>query len=85
MRSNIRLFGERKYLSGGLTDVSNILPYNEFKMCRDIENQVINPEFGDFMVKKAEAYLDEEIPMLPLSMYREYRTPGMKNAGVRAH
>ena len=80
MRSNIRIFGERKYLSGGLTDISNILPYDEFIMCRDIENKTMDPEFGAHMVKEAEPMLEEEIPMLPLSMYRE-----LKSTGVRSH
>ena len=57
MRSGIRIFGERKYLSGGLTDISNILPYEEFKMCRDIENPVMNDDFGSVMIEKAEKAL----------------------------
>ena len=80
MRSNIRVFAERKYLSGGVTNIDNILPYEEFEICRDIKNKTIDSDFGNAMVEKAEAALAEEIPMLTLSLYRE-----LSQTGIRSH
>ncbi len=72
MRSNIKVFYQRGYLRGQLTDAHNILSYDDCELFYDIKDKKINPEIGKFMVKKAEKFLNEPIPFLPLSAYRDY-------------
>ena len=80
MRSNIRVFSSRGYLKGGLVDVNNVVPYDKFVMCRDVQDKKIDPVFGAHMVSEAEKMLDEEIPMLTLSLFRE-----KSKTGIRSH
>ncbi len=80
MRSNIRVFSRKGYLSGSVTDKGNILPVSEFKMYRDLGDELkMDKAFGEQMVKNAEEYLAEPIPMLTLSLFRE-----MKKTKIRS-
>lgn len=53
-----------------------LLPYSDFKLFRDIDNPEINEEKAEWVLKRAEKYLETEIPLLPASLYREYVTNG---------
>ncbi len=85
MRSEIKVFYQRGYLRGSVTDAHNILPYEECKLFSDIEEQKITPELGDYMVKKAEKYLEEPIPFLPLSLYRDKYLTGVRSRFEAKH
>ena len=75
MKSGIRVFSERGYTAKG-----NVLPFEEFVLNRDLPRDArINDEIGAYYVEKAEEYLNEEIPLLPLSLYREYRLTGVRS------
>ena len=67
-----KIFEERKVKAKG-----NLLPYEEFVLYRDLpRDRTPDPEKLAKIIKRAESYLTEEIPMLPLSLYREFFTNG---------
>ena len=81
MKSGIRAFNERGYSAEG-----NVLPFSEFILNRDIpRNAKINDEVGVHYVEKAEKYLEEEIPLLPLHLYREFKLTGVRSNFERYH
>jgi len=67
MKSNIRVFAERKITAEG-----KVLPRSECRLAHDLENHTLSPESGEFFVRQAEKLLGEEIPLLPLSLYRDF-------------
>ena len=86
MRSEIKIFYESGYLKNRVIDEDKILPFSEFKLFRDMDGELtINPDFGDFMVELAEKILDEPIPVLPLSLYREKKAKGIRSNFERVH
>lgn len=58
---------------------NRLLPYSEFKLFSDIKNPQIPDEKIEGILKRAEALLDESIPLLPASLYREYVTNGNRS------
>lgn len=80
MNSNIRIFNERKITSKG-----NILPLSEFELARDIPIKIINDEIGAFCVSEAEKMLSEEIPLLPLSLYRDKALTDVRSRFEKPH
>ena len=75
MRSDRRPFAERGFNARAL-----VIPYSEFKLMTDMPSDaMINDELGADFVTRAEKVLEEEIPLLPLSLYREYRKTGNRH------
>ena len=64
-------FEERKIKATGL-----VLPKKDFKLFCELDGYGYDAEKMDEIVKRAEALLDEEIPLLPLSKYREFSITG---------
>ena len=81
MKSGIRVFSERGYSAKG-----NLLPYDEFVLNLDLPRDArINDEVGAHYVEKAEEYLTKEIPLLPLSLYREFKLTGVRSNFEKYH
>ncbi|MBQ9691824.1 MAG: heparinase II/III family protein [Clostridia bacterium] len=80
MDSNIRVFKEREITAKG-----NILPLSEFEFARDIPNKIINDEIGAYFVAQAEKMLSEEIPLLPLSLYRDKALTDVRSRFEKPH
>ena len=55
------------------------LPHEKFRLFSDIKNAEIVPEKMEKIVRRAENYLERDIPLLRASVYREYVTIGNRN------
>jgi len=80
MRSEIRVFKD-----SGITAAGKILPFSEFRLNRDVAQTRINDERGASFVAEAEKMLGEEIPLLPLSLYRDYSKTTVRSRFERPH
>ena len=56
-----------------------VLPYDSFKLFRDVSNPAFEPEKLKRIVAEAERFLDKDIPLLRASVYREYVTNGNRS------
>ena len=84
MRSEIRVFKRNGVFSRSkIQDM--LLPFDSFKIYRDIKEKRINDDKGKYFVEKAEQYLAEPIPFLPLSLYRDYFITGMRSTFEAKH
>ena len=72
MKSNIRVFYKKGYLKNYLTERDNILPFEKFRLFPDLDKEVPNEKVGKYLVGKAEEYLKMDIPLLPLSLFRDF-------------
>ncbi len=70
-----RIFEERSITSEG-----KVLQKSEFKPFSDIENLVAVPEKIELIIKKAEEYLETEVPFLSLSSYRDFKLTGNRSS-----
>ena len=52
------------------------LPYDEFRLASDVGNIILDPEKMKTVMEKAERALTQDIPFLPLSLYREFSVNG---------
>lgn len=80
MRSEIRVFKDSGMIAAG-----KILPFAEFRLNRDVAECRINDERGARFVAEAEKMLGEEIPLLPLSLYRDYAKTSVRSRFERPH
>jgi len=80
MRSNVRAFAEKKLNAWG-----NVLPRSEFKLNSDIEGAKINDEIGAHFVSKAEVFVNEEVPLLPLSLYLDFAKTKVRSRFEKPH
>jgi len=80
MKSGIRVFKDR-----GITARGNLLSRGDFRLNRDIAEEKIRKESGDFFVAQAEEMLEEEIPFLPLSLYRDFSLTAVRSRFERKH
>lgn len=70
-----RIFAER-----GLTANGNLLPFEDFVLYRDLKGErKPDPEKLAAITARAEKYLSEDVPMLPLSLYREFFVNGNRS------
>ena len=84
MRSEIKVFKERGYRSADFAE-QKLPSYGEYELFSDIKDKRINDEMGQYMVKKAEPFLDEEIELLPLSLYRDKFLTGIRSRFEAKH
>ena len=63
----------------------NVLPYEKFKLFRDIEKIEYDEAMMAAIVKKAETYLEEPIPFLSLSLYRDKYLTGVRSRFENKH
>ncbi len=73
-RSEIRAFKKN-----GFTAAGNVLPLSEMKLFIDYKNPTVDKTRGDYVVSKAEEYLEKDIPMIPLSLYRDKFLTGVRS------
>ena len=73
-KSNIRPFGEGKFDIRG-----RVLPYGEYRPFSFLPELRMNDEVAPHIIERAEAALNEPIPMLPLSLYRDFELTGMRS------
>ena len=66
-----RIFKDR-----GINPKGLVLPLKDFKMFCELEGFQYDPDKMGNVVKSAEEMLSEEIPFLPLSLYRDYQLTG---------
>ena len=66
-----KVFEKRKINTKGIT-----LSREKFKLFLDMESPSFCKEKVDYVITRAEQYLDTPIPSLPLSLYREYQLNG---------
>ena len=67
MRGNIRVFKE-----SGVKAHGNLLPYEDFKLFSDLTELKLDKGMADSIVSGAEKYLEEPIPYIPLSLFRDF-------------
>jgi|GEM_PF-614497 len=80
MKSHIRVFREC-----GMSARGKILPYSECRLFSDLAEHRINDEMGAYFVQEAEKMLTEEIPLLPLSLYRDKFLTGIRSRFEKFH
>ncbi len=66
----------RIYEENGASARGNVLPLSLFRPFLDFDKATPDEKYLDELVKAAEDMLDEEIPLLPLSLYRTYFKTG---------
>ncbi|HBJ19184.1 MAG TPA: hypothetical protein DDY70_05560, partial [Clostridiales bacterium] len=69
-----KIFEERKIKAKG-----NLLPFEDFVLYHDLKERKPDPEKLATITARAERYLTEEIPILPLPLYREYFVNGNRS------
>jgi len=70
----MKLFASRNIHATG-----KVLPLSEFHLFSDIKDQTPNPDKIAEVIRLAEAALAEDIPSLPLSLFREYHKNGNRS------
>lgn len=74
-RSEIRIFQKNNFNAKG-----KVLSLSEMRLFRDYgEVPKIDPARAAFVKKKADEYLTEEIPLIPLSLYRDKFLTGVRS------
>ena len=73
-RSEIRAFRKNGYTAAG-----NTLPLSEMKLFIDYENLTVDKMRGDYVVSKAEEFLNKELSLIPLSLYRDKFLTGVRS------
>ncbi len=73
-RSEIRVFRKN-----GFTAKGNVLPLNEMKLFIDMKKPKVAPERGNFVLSKAEEYMNLELKLIPLSLYRDKFLTGVRS------
>ena len=84
MTSNERVFYKNGYLKNGMVPVENVLPFEKFKLFSDITPEW-DKELGESYVKKAEEYMNEELTVMPLSLYMEKFKTGIRSNFEKYH
>ena len=79
-KSGIRVFSKRGIKAKGL-----LLPIGEFKLYRDLDSYKIHPERARYILEKAEVYLNEDLMVLPLSLYRDKFVTGSRSNYENVH
>ena len=69
----------------GISSQGKVLSYDEFLAKGDWANFAISEEKVEDIIKRAEGYLEEEIPMLTLSMYHDFFVSGSRQPFVAQH
>ena len=77
--------GRRIFEEIGAVAKGNVLPLDSFRLNRDVPNGKIVTELGEHLVSEAEKMLDAEIPLLPLSLYRDFFITGVRSRFERVH
>ena len=86
VRSGIKIFSEGGFLKGSVTDSANILPIEKFVLFSDLKGELkCDEEMIKYVIEKAESYLDEPIPFLPLSLYRDKYLTGVRSRFEAKH
>lgn len=67
------------FSENGIRANGNILPLSEFALFYDLKEKVPCKEKVEDIIRRAEAVLNEDIPSLPLSLYREYHINGNRS------
>ena len=68
------LFAKNGFLAKG-----NVLPLDEMKLFVDMKEPKIAPERGQFVLSKAEGYMNLELKLMPLSLYRDRFLTGVRS------
>ncbi|MBR2342949.1 MAG: heparinase II/III family protein [Clostridia bacterium] len=80
LQSGYRPFAEREITADG-----KVLPLKDFKLCHDVERQEFNDEYRALFIKDAEAALEQDLPALSLSLYRDFFITGMRSNWEKPH
>ena len=62
----------RVFRENGISASGKVLSYEDFKLYRDMKDATFDREQMKTIIRDAEKYLSEDIPFLPLSLYREF-------------
>ncbi len=73
-RSEIRVFRRN-----GHNAVGNVLPLSEMKLFSDYTNPLFDKTRGEYIVSKAEEYLEVDMPLITLADYREKFLTGVRS------
>ena len=84
MRSEERVCHKNGYLKRNLLDVENVLPAEEFNLFSDINPQM-DSQLGNFFVEQADKMLEEDLTVLPLSLYMDLFKTGVRSRFERYH
>ena len=63
----------------GIKAAGNVLPLNDFVLFRDEKEQVFNERHAKALVKEAEECLTKDMPVLRLSVFREFKLNGNRS------
>ena len=78
-KSNTRVFYQKGYLKNYKIQDENVLPFSEFELLPDLKERRPDPMVGDYILGEAERYLAMDIPLLPLSLYRDLKLTGVRS------
>ena len=74
MKGDIRVFKE-----SGIVAKGNVLPLSEFKLFSDMDEFILDKPVADVIIRDAEKYLEEPVPYLTLSLYRDFFLTGVRS------
>ena len=69
-----KIFGE-----SGIKAKGNVLPLKDFVLFREVKKQTFNERYAMELVKSAEEYLEADMPMLKLSVFRQFQLNGNRS------
>ena len=69
----------------GISSTGKVLTYDEFMKSAGWQSLNIAPAKAEAIIAKAEEYLEESIPFISLSMYRDFFVSGKRDAFVKPH
>ena len=81
MRSEIRVFSRAGYSNAK----GMLLPLSEFKFNTDMKELKIDPRKGEYILKQAEEYLNEDLTVIPLSLFRDKYLTGSRTNYENVH
>ncbi len=81
-RSGIRVFKESGFVGRAS---ENVLTYDKFKLFYDLKEKTVDEEMAKVIIAEAEKYLEEPIPFLPLSLYRDKYLTGVRSRFEAKH
>lgn len=70
---------KRIFAGSGISAKGKVLPLSKLRLFSDVESAEFRPERMTEVIKTAEKYPEEEIPFLPLSLYRQFQLTGNRS------
>lgn len=79
-RSEIRVFRKN-----GFTAKGNVLPRASMRLFVDMENPTVAEERAKYVLSESAGYMEKELPLIPLSLYRDKFLTGVRSRFERVY